>query len=245
MGGRCGKLRPLIVMPAYNEAANIEKTIRGVLRAVPEVDIVVIDDGSTDNTGDLAVAAGATVLPLPINLGYGGALQVGFLYADANGYEEVVQLDADGQHEPACVADLLHELRTGDVDLVIGSRFMNGGDYKPSKARAMGMALMRSIIKMTTKQTITDPTSGFQAMGRKAISLYASDVYPVDYPDADVLIMIHRSGLRVHEISVKMYQRDEGQSMHSGLKPIWYMFKMLLSIGVTLLRKPPALARSG
>jgi len=238
-------VKTLIAMPAYNEAANIEKTISAVKKAVPDVDIVVIDDGSMDNTGDLAVSAGATVLPLPVNLGYGGALQVGFLYADAHDYDEVVQLDADGQHEPACVADLLAELRKGDVDLVIGSRFMNGGDYTPSKARALGMELMRNIIRWTTKQTITDPTSGFQAMNRTAISLYASEVYPTDYPDADVLIMIHRSGLRVREIPVTMYQRDEGQSMHSGLKPIWYMFKMLLSIAVTLLRKPPALARSG
>ena len=104
---------------------------------------------------------------------------------------------------------------------------------------------MRRIIHLTTGQHITDPTSGFQALNRRAIDLYASNVYPTDYPDADVLIMIHRAGLRVREISVRMYQRESGQSMHSGLKPIWYMFKMLLSIGVTLLRKPPAVVRSG
>lgn len=153
-------------------------------------------------------------------------------------------MDADGQHEPACIADLLAELRKGDVDLVIGSRFLNGGDYRPSPARALGMALMRWIIRATTGHQITDPTSGFQAMNRTAIALYASNVYPTDYPDADVLIMIHRAGLRVREIPVRMYQREAGQSMHSGLKPIWYMFKMLLSIAVTLLRKPPALVRS-
>jgi glycosyltransferase involved in cell wall biosynthesis len=237
-------VRTLIVMPAYNEAANIVTTVRGARRAEPGVDIVVVDDGSTDSTAELALSAGATVLPLPVNLGYGGALQTGFIYANAEGYDEVVQLDADGQHEPACIRDLLAELRKGDVDLVIGSRFLNGGDYRPSPARALGMALMRRIIRTTTGHAITDPTSGFQAMNRTAIALYASNVYPTDYPDADVLIMIHRAGLRVREISVRMYQREAGQSMHSGLKPIWYMFKMLLSIGVTLLRKPPAVARS-
>jgi len=238
-------MKTLIVMPAYNEADTIGATISQVKRAVPDADVAVVDDGSSDNTAEVALKAGASVLPLPINLGYGGALQVGFMYAEANNYDEVVQIDADGQHEPACVADLLAELRTGKVDLVIGSRFLDGGDYRPTKARAMGMSLMRRLTRIATGKKITDPTSGFQAMNRKAICLYASDVYPSDYPDADVLIMIHRAGLRVREIPVKMYQRESGVSMHSGLKPIWYMFKMLLSITVTLLRKPPTLVRSG
>ncbi|MFW6156212.1 MAG: glycosyltransferase family 2 protein, partial [Armatimonadota bacterium] len=152
-------MKTLILMPAYNEAENIGPTIRGVKRAAPEADVVVIDDGSADETTRVALEAGATVLPLPINLGYGGALQTGFMYAEANNYDEVVQVDADGQHEPECVADLLHELRTGDLDLVIGSRFLGTGDYKPSPARAMGMALMRTLTRWTTRKKITDPTS--------------------------------------------------------------------------------------
>ncbi|MGC9317121.1 MAG: glycosyltransferase family 2 protein [Armatimonadota bacterium] len=239
-------MKTMIVMPAYNEAENIASTIARARLAAPDLDIVVVDDGSTDNTLRVALEAGATVLPLPVNLGYGGALQVGFMYAEANDYDEVVQLDADGQHEPACIPDLLNALRSGELDLVIGSRFLDGGDYRPSRARALGMAVMRWLTRVTTGKNITDPTSGFQAVNRTAISLYASDVYPSDYPDADVLIMIHRAGLRVGEIPVRMYDREAGQSMHSGLlKPIWYMFKMLLSIGLTLLRKPPELARSG
>ena len=245
MSGVVG-MKTLVIMPAYNEEQNVGATVRGVRRAVPEADVVVINDGSRDNTTGVALSAGATVLPLPINLGYGGALQVGFIYAEANDYDEVVQVDADGQHEPECVADLLNELRRGDLDLVIGSRFLGTGDYKPSPARALGMALMRTLTRWTTRNNITDPTSGFQAMNRKAIALYASDVYPTDYPDADVLIMIHRAGLRVREIGVRMYDREAGESMHSGiLKPVWYMFKMLLSIGLTLLRKPPQVVRSG
>ncbi|MGI5819491.1 MAG: glycosyltransferase family 2 protein [Armatimonadota bacterium] len=239
-------MKTLVIMPAYNEEENVGTTVRGVLRAVPEADVVVVDDGSRDDTTRVALEAGATVLPLPINLGYGGALQVGFMYAEANDYDEVVQVDADGQHEPECVADLLEELRKGDLDLVIGSRFMGTGNYRPSPARAMGMSLMRWLTRVATGRRITDPTSGFQAMNRKAICLYASDVYPTDYPDADVLIMIHRAGLRVREIGVRMYDRAAGESMHSGvLKPVWYLFKMLLSIGVTLLRRPPQVVRSG
>jgi glycosyltransferase involved in cell wall biosynthesis len=240
------EMKTLVVMPAYNEAANIVSTIRRARQNNPDVDIVVIDDGSMDETGDLAVEAGATVLPLPINLGYGGALQTGFIYAEAHGYDEVVQLDADGQHEPANIKDLLQALRDDHADIVIGSRFLGVGDYKAPPARAMGMALMRWLTQVSTGKRISDPTSGFQAVNRKAISLYASEVYPSDYPDADVLIMVQRAGLRVREIPVQMYQREAGVSMHSGiLKPAWYMFKMLMSIGLTMLRKPPAVSRSG
>ncbi len=240
------QVKTLVVMPAYNEAANIGNTIRKARQANPDVDIAVVDDGSMDDTAAIATQAGATVLPLPINLGYGGALQTGFMYAEANGYDEVVQLDSDGQHEPACINDLLTALRDDGMDIVIGSRFMGTGDYKAPPARAAGMALMRWLTRVTTGKKITDPTSGFQALNRRAICLYASDVYPSDYPDADVLIMVQRAGLRVGEIPVQMYQREAGVSMHSGLiKPIWYMFKMLLSIGLTMLRKPPAVSRSG
>lgn len=238
-------MRTLIVMPAYNEAANLPATIAGVRSVLPGVDLAVVDDCSRDSTAEIAHRCGAVVLPLPINLGYGGALQVGFLYADREGYDEVVQMDADGQHEPTCVADLLDALRTTDADLVLGSRFLTPGAYRPSPARALGMALMRRILRVTTGERITDPTSGFQALNRRAIRLYASDVYPTDFPDTDVLIMILRAGLKVREIPVVMHPRLSGTSMHSGLKPVWYMFKMLLSIAVTLLRKPPVTAAEG
>lgn len=239
-------MKTLIVMPAYNEAENIQNTIGKIQDAIPGADIAVVDDGSSDDTADMALSAGATVLPLPINLGYASALQVGFLYAQAKDYDEVVQIDADGQHEPKCIVDLLAELRKDDVDLVIGSRFLNGGMYRPSKTRALGMALFRWLTRMSTGKNITDPTSGFQAMNRSVIHLYASDAYPTYYANADALIMSHRAGLELREIPVTMYERDSGVSMFSGLKPIWYMFKMLLSIGMTLLRRPPTTTtRSG
>ena len=231
----------LILIPAYNEEANIARTLRGVRGVVPDADIVVINDGSADRTTEIAVANGATVLPLPFNLGYGAALQTGFRYAVQHGCDTVVQIDADGQHEPECILDLLAALRDQGADIAIGSRFLDGGSYKPPATRALGMALMRTIVRAATGKAITDPTSGFQALSRRAVALYASDVYPADYPDADVLIMIARAGLKVVEVPVRMYPSPTGKSMHSGLKPIWYMFKMLLSIAVTLLRRTPAL----
>ncbi len=233
----------LIVVPAFNEAENIANTLAGIRGSLPGVDMAVVDDGSGDETAALALAGGAIVMRLPVNLGYGGALQTGFQYAQAHGYDVVVQMDADGQHEPTCVPDLLKALEEGDADIVIGSRFLGRGEYRAGLARVMGMKLMRWLIRVTVGVRITDPTSGFQALGRRAIALYASPVYPVDYPDADVLIMVCRAGLRVKEVGVTMYPRLVGMSMHSGLKPIWYLLKILLSVGVTLLRRPPALAR--
>lgn len=232
-------MQTLVVIPAYNEQRNIVATIKSIQAAVAEVDIVVVDDGSTDQTALLARQQGATVLSLPFNLGYGAALQTGFRYAKMKNYEEVVQIDADGQHEPDCIPALLNELRKSDVDVVIGSRFLGQGTYRPPVLRLLGIYLMRGLIRITTRKTITDPTSGYQALGARAIAVYASEVYPVDYPDADILIMIHRMGLRVREIPVQMYPQTNGKSMHSGLKPVWYMFKMLLSILVTLLRPAP------
>lgn len=232
-------MKVLVVIPAWNEAENIQRTLAGVRSALPAADTVVIDDGSHDDTRGLAAEAGATVLSHPFNLGYGAALQTGFLHARRRGYDAVVQIDADGQHDPNSAAALIRELQEAGADVVIGSRFLGSGDYQPSPLRAMGIRLMRRLVHMTTGETITDPTSGFQALGRRAIHLYASDLYPADYPDADVLIMILRAGMRVREIPVVMHARQAGSSMHDGLKPIWYMFKMLLSITVTVMRKPP------
>jgi len=236
-------MRTLIVIPAYNEEANIASTIESIREAISDVDIVVVDDGSTDETPALAREQGATVLSLPFNLGYGAALQTGFRYAQMKDYDEVVQIDADGQHEPDCIPDLLNELRKGDVDVVIGSRFLGQGVYRPPLLRRLGMWVMRRLIRIATGKTMTDPTSGYQALGPWAIALYASEVYPVDYPDADVLIMITRMGLKVREVPVRMYQQQDGKSMHSSLKPVWYMFKMLLSILVTMLRSAPKTSR--
>ena len=228
----------IIIIPAYNEESNISPLIKEIQNKVSGADILVIDDGSMDRTARVAEKAGALVIRLPFNMGYGAALQTGFKYALLRRYRYVVQMDADGQHDPDSIKDLLNEVKKEDVDVVIGSRFLGGNSvYRASVVRRIGMSLFRKITSVIIGQPVTDPTSGFQALNRDAIRFYASRYYPVDYPDADVMIMLHRAGLRIREIPVRMYPRKQGQSMHSGLKPVYYIFKMFLSMFVTLLRK--------
>jgi glycosyltransferase involved in cell wall biosynthesis len=235
--------RVLCIIPALNEADRIAQVIADVRRDAPGVDVLVVDDGSTDRTADVAREAGARVCSLPLNLGYGAALQSGYQYALRRGFDTAVQMDADGQHEPQDVQRLLSGLAEHEADVIIGSRFLGEGRYKVSPVRALAIGLMRFLVRLLTGQRITDPTSGFQALSLRAIRLYASDEYPVDYPDADVLIMAHRAGLRVAEVPVSMYERAAGRSMHDGLKPVWYMFKVLLSVAVTMLRPAAAIER--
>lgn len=226
----------LIIIPAHNEEKGISGIISAIKNFSTDFDILVVDDGSTDRTARLAMAAGARLLSLPFNMGYGVALQTGFKYAIRNDYEYAVQMDADGQHEPRFIERLLEVVVKGESDIAIGSRFLEGG-YQTQFFRRMGMLVFGGLASAIIRQKITDPTSGFQALNRKVIEFYASDFYPVDYPDADVIIMLHRAGLKIKEVPVKMYPSVEKKSMHSGLKPIYYIFKMFLSILVTLLRR--------
>ena len=228
----------IIIIPAYNEESKISPLIKEIQNKVSGATILVIDDGSVDRTARVAEKAGALVIRLPFNMGYGAALQTGFKYALLKRYRYVVQMDADGQHDPDSIKALLDEVKKEDADVVIGSRFLGGNsEYKASGLRRMGMSLFRKITSVIIGQPVTDPTSGFQALNRDGIRFYASRYYPADYPDADVMIMLHRAGLRIREIPVRMYPRKQGQSMHSGLKPVYYIFKMFLSMFVTLLRK--------
>lgn len=229
----------IIVIPAYNEEKNIEPIIKNIRGKVPDVDILVIDDGSIDRTARTAEKAGAIALRLPFNMGYGAALQTGFKYALMKRYRYVVQMDADGQHDPDSIRILLNEIKKEDADVVIGSRFLDEkSNYNAPLIRRMGIGLFGKIASIVTGLIVSDPTSGFQALNRDALRFYSSKYYPVDYPDADVIIMLHRAGLRVKEVSVVMHNRLEGTSMHSGIiKPMYYVFKMFLSMFVTLLRR--------
>jgi len=227
----------VIIIPAYNEGGKVGKLVERIRALGIGSDVVVVDDGSADNTSASAKAAGAIALRLPMNLGYGGALQTGFRFALERGYAYAVQIDADGQHEPSYIPALLEPVKAGLTDVALGSRFMGLCEYKTTFPKRMGMRLFGAIASAVIGRKVTDPTTGFQALNRDVIRFYASDQYPVDYPDADVLIMLHRAGLRSLEVPVVMYQRAEGTSMHSGWKPLYYIFKMFLSIGVTLLRE--------
>lgn len=226
----------IILIPAFNEEQRIAAVIKGIKTAVPDADILVVNDGSRDDTAAAASQAGAIVVSHPFNMGYGAAIQTGYKYARNKGYDFLVQLDADGQHDPTCIPALLAPVIEGAADIAIGSRFL-GNSYRPPFARRVGMALFRQIVSMVTGTFITDTTSGFQAFNRDVIRFFATDIFPVDYPDADMLIMLHRAGFRIVEIPVRMFENSEGKSMHSGFKPLYYMFKMLLSICVTLMRE--------
>jgi glycosyltransferase involved in cell wall biosynthesis len=225
-----------VIIPAYNESGRIASTIAGI-KKFSDADIIVVSDGSTDDTVNEAKGAGAAVIDLPFNLGYGAALQTGFKYALKKGYEFAVQMDADGQHDPSSIELLITPVIKDEVDVVIGSRFLDKGNYKAPFVRRIGMYFFGIIASIVTGRKITDPTSGFQALNKKVMEFYASNAYPIDYPDADVLIMLHRKGFRFKEIPVIMHNAAK-PSMHGGiLKPLYYIFKMLLSIFVTLLRK--------
>jgi len=226
----------IVLIPAYNEEQRIASVITGIRDAAPDAVILVVNDGSRDSTASAARQAGATVVSHPFNMGYGAAIQTGYKYARDKGCTYLVQLDADGQHDPSCIPALLAPVIAGDADIAIGSRFL-GNSYRPPFSRRLGMALFRRIVQLVTGESITDTTSGFQAFNRNVILFFATDVFPVDYPDADMLIMLHRAGFRMTEVPVRMFENSAGTSMHSGLKPLYYMFKMLLSICVTLMRE--------
>jgi glycosyltransferase involved in cell wall biosynthesis len=227
----------IIILPAHNEAANIGRVIAEVRAAIPDADVVVIDDASIDATADIAVESGAIVLPLPVNLGYGVALQTGYKFAAAGGYHFLVQLDSDGQHDPASIPKLLEIARSGKCDVCIGSRFLEGEPYPIPFARRAGMWLFRRLASVVLGHTITDPTSGFQAMNRRAFEFFTRDSYPTDFPDTNVIVMLHVHGFRVLETPVVMHRSTTGKSIHSGWRPLYYLFKMALDIPLNLLRR--------
>ena len=229
----------LIIIPAYNEGKNIGAVLNGIQKQSPGIPILVINDGSSDNTEKIALEHNAEVISLPYNSGYGVALQTGFLYAAKNNFSIVVQMDSDGQHDPANIKDLLEEVQKENRDVVIGSRFLSKASYKTSLARHAGMLLFGNIASLFCGQKVTDPTSGFQALKGRAIEFVASDNYPPDYPDADFIILMNRCGFKIKEIPVTMHASPNKESMHHGHKTIYYVFKMFLSIFVTLLRKSP------
>ncbi len=234
-GGEKEKI--LVVIPAFNEAEQIAIVIQQVKQQVPEVQILVVNDGSSDQTEQKALASGARVLSHPFNMGYGAALQTGYKYALKLGFDYVLQMDGDGQHDPQYLNILLSAAREGKADVVIGSRFLGTGEYRVPLPRRMGMLLFGFIASRLSGQKITDPTSGYQALGRRGIEFYTRDAFPADYPDADVLVMVHRAGLRIREVPVIMHPNRNGRSMHSGLKPLYYVYKMFLSLFLNFLRK--------
>ncbi len=227
----------LVLIPACNEAGRIEKVIQGLLDLPEDFDIVVIDDGSSDDTRQAAIAMGATVLRHPVNLGYGAALQTGYIFAQRRGYEQLVQMDADGQHDAESVPLLLAELERG-ADLVLGSRFKVPGQApRTTLTRRLGSRFFAWIVTTWTGVEITDPTSGFQALSARAIAQVARDGFPEDYPDADVLVELSTLGLKLAEVPVKMHPRRGGVSMHRGTRAAFYGYKMFMTLAMLRIRR--------
>ncbi len=230
--------RILVILPALNEGRNIARALRGIQVLLPHADALVINDGSSDDTTAEAQSAGALVLDLPFNLGIGAAVQAGFQFARANDYDIVLRNDGDGQHAPEANIALLARLETGDVDVVIGSRFIDArGDYGTPLPRRLGSAILARLLSAIISQRVTDPTSGCAAFNRRAIKLF-SDAYPHDYPEPEAIVMLHRSGLRQVEAPVKMIPRQHGDSSITPLRSVYYMLKVILAILINLLRRP-------
>lgn len=228
----------LVIIPALNEARSITTVLNNTRRCVPAYDVLVVDDGSEDETAHLARQAGALVVRHPFNLGYGTALQTGYLYALKHGYPLAVQMDADGQHNPADLAALVEALESNRVDLVIGSRFHPDSHYRMSILKRVGSLWFGALVRLFTGLRVSDPTSGLQAISQRVLRLYATEAFPTDYPDADMLVLLHRHGFKICEVNVHMEERPESPSMHSGLKTAYYVYKMTLAILMNMARKP-------
>lgn len=229
-------MKLLIIIPAYNEEDSIARVIGSVKRWRQDADIVVVNDGSTDRTGERAEATGkAAVLHLPLNVGIGGAMQTGYLYAARGGYDIAVQLDGDGQHEPQELDKLLAPLLAGEADCCIGSRFLLKTDYRSSLPRRLGIRFFSWMVQWITGAKTTDPTSGFRAVNRKVIELFATD-YPEDYPEVEAIVLLRRRGFRLAETSVRMHVRQSGESSITPLKSIYYMVKVSLAVLITRVR---------
>ena len=228
----------LAVVPAYNEAATITAVVEGLHRHTPQLDVVVIDDGSTDDTARLAEAAGARVLQLPFNLGIGGAVQAGFKYADEQGYGYMVQVDGDGQHDPREIGKLFAALDGPDrADMICGTRFATATGYIAPISRRTGIHVFAFLLSRLLRQPVTDPTSGFRLYNRRAIALFARD-YPHDYPEVEAVLMLHHHRLTMREVPVRMLQRGGGVSSITGSgKSFYYMVKVLLALFVGLGRR--------
>lgn len=229
--------RVLVVVPAFNEEESLGATVAAIAAELPGARIVVVSDCSTDRTVEVARRAGTRVVDLPCNLGYGGAVQTGFKYALAHGFDFVIQMDADGQHDPKSAVALLGPVVGGEADVAIGSRFTGKANYPIPVPRRLGMALFGAIVTFVTRRTFSDPTSGFQAMNARVLRFFARDNYPSDFPDADTIILLVLAGFRVREVPVVMQARVAGTSMHSNLKAVYYVSKMMLSILMVLLRR--------
>jgi Glycosyl transferase family 2 len=229
----------LVVIPAHNEADGIGEVVGAIRRQAPGLSVLVVDDGSRDKTATVAREAGAEVLSHPVNRGYGEALRTGYQYALASGCERLIQMDADGQHDPASIATILSAMDQG-AELVLGSRFLHDQSYSPPPIRRLGIVLFSMMATLFSGRKVTDATTGFQGISRSVLRFYVcGEPFPGDYPDANMIIRVARARFEVAEVPVRMFADEPGASMHSGWKPLWYIIRMCWMICLEAGRRLP------
>jgi glycosyltransferase involved in cell wall biosynthesis len=238
-------MRTVAVVPAWNEAEAIGRVVDEIRAADASLDVVVVDDASSDGTATVAERHGATVVRLLFNVGIGGAVQTGFRYALAGDYDRAVRLDGDGQHDPADLPRLLAPVDRGEADLVIGSRFVEpNASYRPPPGRRIGIRVFAWLVSLLGGQRVTDTTSGFIAMNRVGIELFARE-YPHDYPEVEATLVALRSGLRLAQVQVEMRERETGASSITFVRSLYYMIKVMLALLVASLRRYPRVEGAG
>jgi hypothetical protein len=229
--------RLVAIVPAWNEAGAIGVVVDEVKGIDPRIEVVVIDDASSDDTAAIAAGRGATVLRLPFNVGIGGAVQTGFRYALAEGYDRAVRLDGDGQHDASQISRILAPIDARDADLVIGSRFVDpGGAYRPPLGRRIGIRVFARLVSTLGRHHVTDTTSGFVALNRAGIELFAAE-YPHDYPEVEATLVALRSGLRLAQVQVEMRERTTGTSSITFVRSLYYIVKVTLALLVASMRR--------
>jgi glycosyltransferase involved in cell wall biosynthesis len=229
-------MKSIAIVPAFNEQDAIGSVIDELAAFDPSVDVLVVDDASHDATAERARSRGALVVRLPFNLGIGGAVQTGFRYAAQHGYDLAIRVDGDGQHDPAELGPLVEVVKGGRADVCVGSRFAGADGYRSSPTRRIGIRILARTVSLLTAQRLTDTTSGFQVLNRKAIELFAAD-YPHDYPEVEAAVMAHKHRLRLAELPVRMRERSAGQSSIRGFSTVYYMAKVMLAIVIGSLRR--------
>ncbi|MCX7974792.1 MAG: glycosyltransferase family 2 protein [Candidatus Aminicenantes bacterium] len=230
-------MKKIAIIPAFNEERNIEGVILSLRQYQPDFDIVVINDGSTDETSTIARKTGqAVIIDLPANVGIGGAVQTGFLYSLRKNYDLAIQIDGDGQHEASEIQKIIEPILTNQADMVIGSRFLLPSKYRSTWLRRLGIKIFSLLNLIFLGEKFTDSTSGFRAFNRRAIEILSRE-YPDDFPEPEAIFLLKKKGLRIVEVPVSMKIRQSGKSSLTFFRSIYYMIKVLLAISVSMLRK--------